>query len=387
LAHGEYAKALEKAIKANDALSKMTSSCSIAPNYLHILENKLLILHLLAKYREVRSALETYCPEKLPSRLLLRKQRIEARLHLVESTDRYELAVKLFSGIRNSNLFKNSDHWRAMEEYATALMLRGNLNEAEAQSRDSLGLKNKHLGANHRDTLSSAHTLAEILLRAGKFDEGLNHIQQAYHGRHAIIGEEHPETFHSKCILATYVFNKAATLGDYDGAEFMLRDCSSSLSKSLSASHPLVLASESTLALVLFAQGKYSASEKLNGSVLAKRQKGPWIEPKTHPDTLTSMHQLMTVLRLGGRLSAADEMSKFLLDERTRVLTKGTQDGTDLHPDQLISLRKRAIILSLSGGQAMVSEATSLHAEALEMIELAMDGSIAILGTEHPDTF
>jgi hypothetical protein len=68
-------------------------------------------------------------------------------------------------------------------------------------------------------------------------------------------------------------------------------------------------------------------------------------------------------------------------------LTKGTQDGTDLHPDQLISLRKRAIILSLSGGQAMVSEATSLHAEALEMIELAMDGSIAILGTEHPDTF
>lgn len=382
LQEGNYAQALKLASKANDSLPD-----PISAGHLHILENKLSILNLLAKYRDVRSALEKYHPEKLPPRVLLRKQRIEARLYLAESTEGYDSAVKLFNSIRTSGLLSGADHWRSMNDYATALMMKGNLKEAAGQSRDALTLRSKHLGSDHRDTLTSAHTLAEVLMKAGKLDEGLHHIQHAFHGRQTVLGLQHPDTLQSKTAFASLLFAKALTLGDYDEAEKMLLDCSSGLSKCLSDNHPLVLTSNSILALVLFAQGKYSASEKLNGTILAARQNGPWLEPKTHPDTLTSMQQLMEVFRLGGRLSAADEMSKFILEERTRVLTKGTQTSNDFHPDQLCSFHHRAIILSLRGSQASGAEATNLHGEAARMIELALKGRSAILGPDHPDVF
>lgn len=57
------------------------------------------------------------------------------------------------------------------------------------------------------------------------------------------------------------------------------------------------------------------------------------------------MHQLMDLFRLGGRLSAADEMSKFILKEQTLVVTKGTQSGNDFRLDQLNSFQNRAIVL------------------------------------------
>lgn len=266
-------------------------------------------------------------------------------------------------------------------------MLKGNYREAEGPSRDALAMKTKHLGPNHRDTLTSAHALAEVLTKAGKFDEGLHHIQHAFHGRATTCGQQHPETLHSKMVFASLLFAKALTLGDYEEAEKLLLDCSSGLSKCLSDRHPLVLASNSILALVLFAQGKYSAAEKLNGTVLAARQNGPWLEPKTHPDTLTSMHQLMEIFRLGGRLSAADEMSKFILEERTRILTKGTQIGNDYHPDQLSSFHHRAIVLSLRASQSTSTETTNLHGEAVRTVEIALKGRMVILGPDHPDVF
>jgi tetratricopeptide (TPR) repeat protein len=382
LCEGDYAKALNMASEAIEALPD-----PIPVQYLHILENKLSILDLLARYGDVRFALEKYHHEKLPPRLLFRKQRFQARLHLAECTDGYNSAVRILNDIRTSGLLNGADHWRSMTDYAVALMLKGNFKEAEGQSRDALAMKTKHLGPDHRDTLTSAHVLAEVLMKAGKFDEGLHHIQHAFHGRGSVLGSQHPDTLHSKMICASLLFAKALTLGDYEEAEKMLLDCSSGLTKVLSDRHPLVLTSNSVLALVQFAQGKYNASEKLNGTVLAARQNGPWQESKSHPDSLTSMHQLMEVFRLGGRLSAADEMSKFILDERTRVLTKGSQTGNDFHPDQLSSFHHRAIVLSLRGSQATGSEATNLHVEAVRMIDMALKGRAAILGPEHPDVF
>lgn len=383
LREGDYAKALEMASRAVDALPQ-----PISPGNLHVLENKLSILLLISRYGDVRSSLEKYHPEKLLPRILIRKQRIDAMVSLADCTDGYDSAVKLFNSIRTSGLLNGADHWRSMNDYATALMLKGSLKEAEGQSRDALALRSKRLGPDHRDTLSSAHTLAEVLLRSGKYDEGLHHIQHAFHGRQTVLGPQHPDTFHSKMILASLLFGKALTLGDYDEAEKMLLDCSNGLGKCLSSDlHPLVLTSNSTLALVLFAKGKYSASEKMNGTVLAARQNGPWLEPKTHPDTLTSMQQLMEVFRLGGRLSAADEMSKFILEERTRVLTKGTQAGNDFHPDQLCSFHQRAIVLSLRASQSTGVEATNLHTEAVRMIDIALMGRNAVLGPNHPDVY
>lgn len=113
LQEGDYTKALKMASKANEILPH-----PIPAQHLHILENKLSILDSLARYRDVRSALEAYHHEKLPPRILLRKQRFQARLYLAECTDGYDPAVKLLNDIRTSGLLSGADHWRSMNDYA-----------------------------------------------------------------------------------------------------------------------------------------------------------------------------------------------------------------------------------------------------------------------------
>lgn len=165
-------------------------------------------------------------------------------------------------------------------------------------------------------------------------------------------------------------------MNDFEEAENLLRVCLERLSAVLSTSHPLVLSCRSELALVSLGCGHYEVAEQTNRIVLAKRERGPWLEPTTHPDTLSSQHQLAEVLRLRDGCKAADALSERVLKERTAILTSGTLTGSDFHPDQLASLHQRAIILS----------GLKQHPLALEKIDLALTARKTILGDDHPDT-
>ena len=48
-------------------------------------------------------------------------------------------------------------------------MLIDNFKEAAERSREALATKAKHLGPDNRDTLISAHVLAEVWMEVGKF--------------------------------------------------------------------------------------------------------------------------------------------------------------------------------------------------------------------------
>jgi len=148
------------------------------------------------------------------------------------------------------------------------------------------------------------------------------------------------------------------------------------LKATLSETHPTVLACQSDLALILMAQGKYKAAEITNRAVLEAREHGPWEDPATHPDTLTSMHQLAEVLRLKEGCQAAQPLSERVLTDRTLRLTGGTDAGNDFHPDQLSSIHHQAIVLSGIGH----------HTQAKAKILQAITGRENILGSEHPDT-
>jgi tetratricopeptide (TPR) repeat protein len=67
------------------------------------------------------------------------------------------------------------------------------------------------------------------------------------------------------------------------------------------------LTSVSNLALVLQYQGKYEAAEEINRWALAGREKVLGVE---HPDTLTSVSNLALVLRYQGKYEAAEEMNR-----------------------------------------------------------------------------
>jgi hypothetical protein len=127
----------------------------------------------------------------------------------------------------------------------------------------------------------------------------------------------------------------------------------------------------------MLARGKYEAAEGIVLSALEDKTQGPWLEPATHPDTLTSKYLLAEITRLKEGCKQADSLSERSLTERTGVLTNGTLTGTDFHPDQLTSLHHRAIVLS----------GLNQHLPALQKIDLALTGRKAILGPDHPDTF
>lgn len=50
---------------------------------------------------------------------------------LTSSLDRVRAWAKLLNDIRTSGLLSGADNWRSMNDYAIALMLKGNYKEAE----------------------------------------------------------------------------------------------------------------------------------------------------------------------------------------------------------------------------------------------------------------
>ncbi|KAI9766019.1 MAG: hypothetical protein M1840_007026, partial [Geoglossum simile] len=116
----------------------------------------------------------------------------------------------------------------------------------------------------------------------------------------------------------------------------------------------------------LLHQGEYAAAEKLCRSVVEEKEKvlGP-----EHPDTLTSVSDLGSVLESLGRYEEAEAMHRRALEGYEKVL------GPE-HPDTLTSVSNLGSVLESLG---RYEEAEAMHRRDLE-------GSERVLGPEHPDT-
>jgi tetratricopeptide (TPR) repeat protein len=132
------------------------------------------------------------------------------------------------------------------------------------------------------------------------------------------------------------------------------------------AEHPDTLTSISDLASVLRNQGKYEAAEERNRRALAGREKVLGVE---HPDTLTSVSDLALVFQRQGKYEAAEEANRRVLAGYEKVL------GVE-HPSTLISVSNLAMVLQYQGK----------YEAAEEMNRRALAGREKVLGVEHPDT-
>ena len=78
----------------------------------------------------------------------------------------------------------------------------GNYNDAEQMDRRALDSKEKVLGKEHPDTLTSVSNLALVLQYQGKYDEAEQIDRRALDGREKALGKEHPDTLISVSNLA-----------------------------------------------------------------------------------------------------------------------------------------------------------------------------------------
>ncbi|KAF2205150.1 TPR-like protein [Delitschia confertaspora ATCC 74209] len=240
-------------------------------------------------------------------------------------------------------------------------VLGGKYNEAEKLSRRALEGRLKELGVQHLDTLGSMNSLASILQFQGRFKEAEKLSRRALEGREKKLGVEHPDTLKSMSNLAVILWSQ----GKYKEAEKLNQRALEGFEKELRLDHPDTLRSVGILVLVLWNQGEYREAEKLSWQALKgfEKELGP-----DHPDTLRSMNSLAYVLQTQGKYKEAEKLNRRALEGYKKEL--GVQ-----HPDTLTGMSNLAAIL-LSQGK---------YKEAGKLSQQALEGYKKELGVQHPN--
>jgi tetratricopeptide (TPR) repeat protein len=129
--------------------------------------------------------------------------------------------------------------------------------------------REKALGLDDRQTLTSVIVFAMVLQAQGKYGEAEALNRRALEGQEKGLGERHPDTLRNVNNLAQAVHAQ----GRYGEAETLNRRALEGCEKELGARHPDTLMSVNNLAGVLRAQGKYREAETLNQRALEGREK------------------------------------------------------------------------------------------------------------------
>ncbi|KAF3002783.1 hypothetical protein E8E15_001031, partial [Penicillium rubens] len=242
------------------------------------------------------------------------------------------------------------------------LDLQGVYEEAEAMHRRALEAREKVLGREHPDTLTSVSNLGLVLSSQGKYDEAEAMHRRALEGYEEVLGREHPNTLTSVNNLGSVLSRQ----GKYDEAEAMHRRDLEGSEKVLGREHPDTLTSVNNLGNVLSSQGKYDEAEAMHRRALEGCEE---VLGREHPNTLTSVNNLGSVLSRQGKYDEAEAMHRRDLEGSEKVLGRE-------HPHTLASVNNLGNVLS---SQGKYDEAEAMHRRALEGYE-------EVLGREHPNT-
>ncbi|EED22017.1 kinesin light chain, putative [Talaromyces stipitatus ATCC 10500] len=152
------------------------------------------------------------------------------------------------------------------------LLLMGKDEEAEAVHRRGLAGRERVLGTEHPDTLTSVSYLSSVLRSQGKYEEAEVMHRRALAGYEKVLGAEHPHTLTSVSHLGSVLERQ----GKYEEAEAMHRRALAGRERVLGAEHPHTLASVSNLGSVLERQGKYEEAVAMHRQALVgKRRLSP----------------------------------------------------------------------------------------------------------------
>jgi len=238
----------------------------------------------------------------------------------------------------------------------------GRYSDAERLATESLEISRQSLGADDITTLRSLHTFASAAFHQARYQEAQSLHQEVLERRRRVLGELHPETLGSMHDLATVVCKQ----GEYEEAASLHKEVLEIKRSVLGNEHPATLTSMQGLANAVYALQRYQEAASLHTEVLGIKRR---VLGDEHPATLDSINNLASVVSGLGRNKEAESLFKEVLEIRRRV------QGDD-HPDTLGCLNNLAnVVLGL--GRRL--EAESLFKEVLE-------GKRRVLGDEHPGT-
>ncbi|KAH7380407.1 kinesin light chain 1 [Phaeosphaeria sp. MPI-PUGE-AT-0046c] len=261
-----------------------------------------------------------------------------------------------------------------MKETAKAVLLHrlgrcqnslGHYSSAEATFRQLMLLRQRELGSDHADTMTSMTDLATTLQKGGKFQEAEVLSRQAlarYEKVPVLLGLEHPETLTTMSILASLLSEQ----GKPEEAEPLHRQVLDQRRKILGSEHPSTLSSMGNLATNLDRQGKYDEAETLNRQTLTQSERvcGP-----EHPYTLHIRSNLAYVLNSQDKFTEAEEIILQTLSLREKSLGPN-------HPDTILSVYILGLCLA----------SQHRYDESIVLFRRAYAGNREIFGANHPET-
>ena len=161
----------------------------------------------------------------------------------------------------------------------------GRYGEAEPLHLRALEARERVLGKEHRDTLTSVNDLAMLYDEQGRRGEAEPLYLRALKGSKRVLGKEHPETLTVVNNLAMLYKNQ----GRYGWAEPLLKSVLKARERVLGKNHSATLASVNNLAELFRAQGRGQEAEPLYLRALKGSER---VLGKEHPQTVTIANNL-----------------------------------------------------------------------------------------------
>lgn len=238
----------------------------------------------------------------------------------------------------------------------------GQPEEAAAQFRASLALREKEAGPHTPALYETMNNLASACQNAGRADEAEALFRRSLEGLTQTLGAERPETLSVTNNLGMLLIQR----GHYSEAEPLLRSAAEGHRKVSGPESMVTLDALSNLAILLQFEGKLEDAETLSRETLATRRRALG---NLHPGTLVAVNNHGTLLALRGKYEEAEPLYFESLDLSRHVL------GPE-HPETLISM---ANVAGLVRDRGRAVEAEPLYRETLRLQE-------KVLGDTHADT-
>jgi len=188
-------------------------------------------------------------------------------------------------------------------DYAAALV----------RHQKALSLRQRDLGLDHEDTITSLNNVGFVYFRQGNYDEARVHLQRALDLRVSLYGERHPK-----------VGNSLLNLGGLNERTGDLATALENFRRTLGIFEPLYGCEDSRTATcynnigkVLYLQGRLAEAEELLRQALEVRTLRLGSE---HPHTVHTQFHLAEWLRRTGDIEHARRLHEQVLEVRRRVL-------------------------------------------------------------------
>jgi serine/threonine protein kinase len=220
----------------------------------------------------------------------------------------------------------------------------------------------KKLGADHPDTLATLNNLALAYRAAGRTADAMALFEQVRDAQAKKLGAEHPSSLATLNNLAE-AYEAAGRTADAIALLERVRDA---FVKKLGADHPSTLITLHNLALA------YKTADRLPEAIAVYEQVRDAQAKQLgadHPSTLATLSNLAAAYQAAGQRTDAIALFEHVRDAHVKKL------GAD-HPDTLTTLNNLAAVYQTAGRTA----------EAIALLEQVRNAQVKKLGADHPST-